>query len=312
MLLDIIIINWNTCELLLQCLRSLDKVKLFSKHRIIVVDNGSSDGSAKEVSDNRPDVILIENHENYGFAKGNNIGICQSQSEYVCLINSDVIVLDGCIESLIDFMISHTDVGMIGPKLLNADGSFQLSCKRFPTVWNAFCMAVGLHRVFPKSRYFCGTEMTDICEHVIQDVEAIAGAFLLVRRATISEIGLLDEDFFFYGEDIDWCKRVHDGGWRLVYYPLAKAVHLGGSSSSKDPFRFQQELYSAKLRYWKKHHGKLRRTLFVLIIMSHLAARIFALRLWQLGSKTTDLEMEERLSSYSTGLLLLRNHLMSF
>lgn len=308
--LTIIIVSWNTRDILLNCIKSISDEILPVSHQIIVVDNASSDNSVEAVRESFPEVIVIENHANFGFAKANNVAITRSKSEYVCLVNSDVIVLSGCIEALLEFMRRHTDVGIIGPKLLNADGSFQLSCKRFPTLWKTLCVALGLHKLFPHSSLFCGTQMTDLDENAIQDVQSIAGAFCLVRRSAIDQVGLLDEDFFFYGEDVDWCKRFHDAGFRVIYYPLAKAVHLGGSSSSKDPLRFNQELYSAKLRYWNKHHSKLSKLLFVLIMMGHLTTRILFIILQQIFSRSEKVNLKDKLHSYTSGLLFYKRHFL--
>ncbi len=297
--LSIVIISWNTRELLLDCIRSLKNLRVPGGYQIIVIDNASSDESAKAVREAFPDVVVVENTTNLGFAKANNLAIEQSKSEYICLVNSDVIVLNGCIEALLKYMKEHTDVGVIGPKLLNGDGSFQLSCKRFPTVWRTLCVALGLHRVFPNLPLFCGTEMTDLDENTTQDVEAIAGAFLLARRSAIDQVGLLDEDFFFYGEDIDWCKRFHNAGFRVTYYPLAKSIHLGGASSSKDSLRFNQELYRAKLLYWKKHHSDVDRLLFLLIMINHLTLRIIITIIKKIFNKSKNIYVKDTISSYS-------------
>ena len=152
--ISIVIASWNAKRHLLKCLKSIGKTVTNHSHEIIVVDNSSSDGSADAVASQFPQVVLIRNQENLGFAKANNIGIRASSGQYVCLINSDVIVLRGCIEKLIEFMDSRPAAGIVGPRILNPDGSPQPQCRHFPTLWNGFCQAMGLNKLFPKSAFF--------------------------------------------------------------------------------------------------------------------------------------------------------------
>lgn len=271
--ISIIIVNWNANGHLINCLNSLSKFKR-SGWEIIVIDNASTDGSPEEVETQFPQVKLIENKENLGFAKGNNIGIRASTGRYVCLINSDVIVLDGCIEKLIEFMDKNPSVGVAGPRILNPDRSLQVSCLHFPSLWNNLCQVLGFNKLFPKSVFFSEPFMKYWAHDEIRKVDSLSGCFWMVRRKAMDEVGLLDEDFFFYGEDIDWCRRFHNAGWDVVFYPGAEAIHIGRASSSNAPVRFYIELQKADLRYWRKHHGRLGQSAYWMIILLRQLVRL--------------------------------------
>ncbi|MBI2400790.1 MAG: glycosyltransferase family 2 protein [Deltaproteobacteria bacterium] len=259
--MSIIIVSWNAREYLVGCLMSLYEEDL-PWAEIIVVDNGSSDGSPDTIEELFPEVRLIRSDENLGFAKANNIGIMASSGKYVCLINSDVVVLGGCLEALKDRMDSDPSAGLVCPKVLNPDMTLQPTCRRFPSIKGAFLSAIGLD-----SRNYMRHDS-------VMEAEAVSGCFMLARRAAIDEAGLLDERFFFYAEDKDWCRRIRNSGWKIVYLPEAKAVHYGGSSSSAAPVKFYIELHKANLKYWRKYHGSLSAAIYLAIVMLHQALRI--------------------------------------
>lgn len=239
-----------------------------------MVDNGSTDGSPEAVESQFPQVTLIRNKENLGFARANNIGIRASTGRYLCLINSDVVVLDGCIEKLVAFMDENSKVGIAGPRILNQDGSLQVSCRHFPSIWNNLCQALGLNYLFPKSAFFSEPFMKYWTHDKVRKVDVITGCFWMVRHKAIDEVGLLDEDFFIYGEDIDWCKRFHLAGWDVVFYPEARAIHIGGASSGNAPIKFYLEMQKADLQYWRKHHGRSGKLIYSMIIMVRQLVRI--------------------------------------
>jgi GT2 family glycosyltransferase len=222
---------------------------------VIVVDNNSSDGSPEMVEAEFPHVKLIRAGANLGFSKANNVGIRQSGGRYVSLINSDAKVIGNCLDVLVDYMDNHPDVGNVAPKVLNGDMTLQANCRRFPTLWNNFCEASGISKLLRKNRYFTDELMHDFAHDREMDVDVLVGCFWLVRKETFEEVGLLDEDFFIYAEDVDWCKRCWDSGWRVTFFPGAEAIHYRGGSSSNDPGRFSEEQYKAVLQYWQKHHG---------------------------------------------------------
>lgn len=258
---SIIIVSWNAREYLIGCLMSLYEEDL-PWAEIIVVDNGSSDGSPEAVAELFPEVRIIRSDENLGFAKANNIGIMASAGKYVCLINSDVVVLGGCLEDLKGRMDSDPSAGLVCPKVLNPDMTLQPTLRRFPSIKGALLSAIGL-------------DSRNCMPHdSVIEAEAVSGCFMLVRRAAIDQTGLLDERFFFYAEDKDWCRRIRNSGWKIIYLPEAKAVHYGGSSSSAAPVRFYIELHKANLKYWRKHNGSAWAAVYLAIVMFHQALRI--------------------------------------
>jgi GT2 family glycosyltransferase len=217
---------------------------------------------------------LIRNKENLGFPKGNNMGVMASQGKYVYLLNSDIKVLEECVDSLADFMDQNPKVGFCGPKILNGDKTHQSSCRWFPTLWNNFCSASGLATAFPGSRLFSGEHMLAFKGDRQMDVDVLVGCFWVARRAALDEFGLLDEGFFIYAEDVDWCKRCWKAGWRVVFYPNACAIHYrGASTTKKDPVRFALTQQRSVLRYWKKHHGPAGRFGIACIIFMRLVLR---------------------------------------
>jgi len=268
-----VIVSWNARGHLVNCLNSLLANKR-GRCEIIVVDNNSTDGSPEMVENQFPHVKLIRNKENLGFAKANNIGIRVCTGRYICLINSDVIVLEGCIDNLMEFMDKNQLVGMAGPRILNPDHTLQFSCFHFPGIRNNLSQALGLNKLFPKSSFFSEQTMKYWPHDCERRVDVLNGCFLMIRRKAMDKVGLLDENFFFYGEDIDWCKRFNDAGWDVKFYPGAEAIHFGGASSGNAPVRFYIELQKADLQYWEKHHGLFGRYAYAMIILFRQTLRI--------------------------------------
>ena len=254
--LSIIIVNWNTRELLRQCLLSITDTTKLARFEIWVVDNGSSDGSVEMVAQEFPQVHLVRNASNLGFAKANNIGIQKSRGRYVGLINSDVQLLDGCLDRLFEYMAHNPKIALAGPRILNSDRSLQISCYGFPTGWNTLCHSFGLDQLFPRSHHLGGMYRKYWPYDRIRPVEVISGCFCMVRRAAIEQVGLLDENFFMYMEDFDWCKRFGEAGWQIAYFPPAEAIHFGGGSSTDGSEKYWIERNRSVLLYWQKHHGR--------------------------------------------------------
>ena len=273
---SIIIVNWNARDPLHNCLKSIYEYSGEEDYEIIVVDNASTDGSVEMVKKAWPGVILAENPENVGFARANNIGIRQSTGQYVCLANSDVTVLGGCIGNLVEFMDRNPRVGMAGARILNPDLTLQPSCRHFPTIWNNLCQTLALNHLFPKSRFFSGPFMNYWPHDEVRKVDVISGCFWMVRRKAIEEVGLLDEDFFLYGEDIDWCRRFHATGWDVIFYPGVEVIHVGGASSSNAPIKFYIEMKRADLQYWRKHHGRVGKSGYMVVTLLNNALRVVA------------------------------------
>ena len=249
MTLSVIIVSWNAKAFLLECLASVFRQCPRPSLEVIVVDNASSDGSVEAVRDAYPGVTLIVNEANVGFAKANNIGIEASRGDYLFLINSDVVVGEGCFDKSLRHMDEHPEIGMLGPKILGVDGRVQRSCMGYPSLWNTLCRALALDSLFPRSRLF-GSHLLTFWEHdETRPVEVINGCFWVLRRSAMEQVGLLDERFFFYGEDVDWCRRFNEGGWKVVFFANAEALHYGGASSSNAPVRFVVEMQRANYRY---------------------------------------------------------------
>ncbi|MHC4944401.1 MAG: glycosyltransferase family 2 protein [Planctomycetota bacterium] len=269
---SMVIVNWNTRELLLGCIQSIMEETRASALEIIVVDNASTDGSIEAVKERFPEVRVIANAENLGFARANNIGIRESTGRYVCLVNSDIIALDLCVDRMVDYLDEHEDIGALGPKTINEHRKLRRNCREFPSLRNAFCQALFLDRIFPRSRLLRGRTL-DYDFLTPREIEVLSGCFLMVRRKALEEVGLLDENFFIYGEDVDWGRRFHDQGWKCVLYPGAQAIHIGGASSSRQNIRFLLERMRADHQYWAKHHTRVARFLYVGISVLHYTLR---------------------------------------
>lgn len=270
--ISVVIVSWNACGYLEECLESLSSGVACS-YEVIVVDNNSSDGSPDMVKNKFPWVRLIQSEENLGFSKGNNVGIRESRGRFVALINSDALALPGCLDALCEFLNKHRDVGMVGPKVMYGDRRLQSSCRHFPTVWNNFCEVFYLNRVFPRLRSLAGEHMFYFSYDRTTEVEVLVGCFIVARREAISSIGLLDESFFFYGEDIDWCLRCWKNGWKVMFYPGAEAIHYCGGSSGNDRVRFAVAQQTARLQLWSKHRSRI------------AVAALIALLAWQCFSR---------------------------
>jgi GT2 family glycosyltransferase len=250
---SIVIVTWNGKKYALECLDSLRLVRL--KLEVIVVDNASTDGTPDAIRETYPEVQLIQNRENLGFAKANNIGMAEATSDILCLVNSDVVVPPGCLEKMVEFMRANPSVGVLGPKMLSPTGGVGQSVNQFPTVWNYLCFALGLHFLMPNSKVFGGYVLAGYPYDKTEDVEVLTGWFWMIPRAALEQIGGLDERFFMYGEDLDWCYRFHQAGWRLVFFAEAEALHYGAASSGQAPSRFYVEMIKANLQYFRKHYG---------------------------------------------------------
>ncbi|KGG79809.1 glycosyl transferase family 2 [Caloranaerobacter azorensis H53214] len=253
--LSIIIVNYNTRELTRQTLQSIYKYNHNLDFEVIVVDNNSSDDSINMIKDEFPQVILIQNKENLGFSKANNIGINKSKGKYILLLNSDTIIQRDTLEIMVDFMETNKEVGAAGCKVVLPDGNLDKACKRsFPTPRNAFYNALKLDKLFPHNKRFGEYNLTYLNEDEMHEVDSLVGAFMMVRREVIEEVGLLDEKFFMYGEDIDWCYRIKKSGWKIVYYPKTKIIHYKGGSSKKKNPKIIYEFYRAMYLFFEKHY----------------------------------------------------------
>jgi GT2 family glycosyltransferase len=272
--ISVILVSWNARDYLRDCLTSLRKTAGQLVIEVIVVDNASTDGSPDMVAEEFPEVTLIRSRENLGFAGGNNLGLKHASHSYLALINSDVIVHPDCLDHLVSFLESHQEVGLVGPKVLGGDGRLQRTCRRLPNLWNTTCRMLALDSLFSHWPLFSGREMRHWSHDNQADVEVLSGCFWMARRNAVEEVGGLDERFFFYAEDVDWCKRFWEKGWKVTFVPQATATHFGGASSANAPLRYSVEMLRANLAYWRKHRGIPGRTAFYLLSILHNLLRL--------------------------------------
>ncbi len=271
---SIIIVNWNTRELLAKCLRCVqDTVKKVS-YDVYVVDNASSDGSPEMVRADFPAVKLIANTDNVGFARANNQAMKVCEGRYVLLLNSDAFVKADAIDYTVAFMDSHPDAGMVGCKLLYEDGRLQPSCARFPTLGSEVTIALGLDKLFPRSAFFGRYLMTDWDYGDTRPVEVIMGAYMLARSSVIQKVGMLDESFFMYSEEVDWCYRFQAAGWKVYFTPDVETVHLWGGSSKAVKVETLIRLYKARVQFFRKHYGALTARLYKGVLVFNALLRV--------------------------------------
>jgi GT2 family glycosyltransferase len=265
-----VIVNWNTKDLTLKCIRSIIATKSAYSQEIIVVDNASGDGSVDAIKNEYPSVTVLSNGINLGFAKANNMGIERSTGRYICLVNSDVEVFADTVSFIIGYMESNLGVGIVGPRILFPDLTLQNSCRKYPNLWTKFCETAALNRIFPKTAIFSGEHMTHFAHDRFKKLESMAGCFMLIRREALSNVGLFDEQYFIYSEETDLCKRMNAAGWGIVFLPEVSVIHHHGASSSQDPQRFSIEQQKSLMKYWRKHHSfSSLACLFLLLLMHH-------------------------------------------
>ncbi len=274
--LSVVIVSWNVRDLLDRCLASLKaslerpkSEKLVAE--VIVVDNGSHDGGPEMVGSKYPEVRLVETGENLGFTRGNNLGISESRGSYVLLLNPDTEIRGDAPDILVSYLKERPRVGIVGPQLLNPDGTVQSSRRRFPTLATAVMESTVVQGWSPRNPVLARYYILDRPDEEVQAVDWLVGACLLVRRQAVEEVGLLDERFFMYSEELDWCRRMMGAGWRVVYLPTAQVVHHGGKSSEQVlPVRhihFQR----SKILYFRKHHGRLQAIFLRVFLLANYA-----------------------------------------
>ena len=221
----------------------------------LVVDNGSTDGSQELVREHFPHVQLIANETNAGFVNANNQALALARGEFVLLLNSDAFLAPDALHQLLRFMREHPAAGGVGPRLSNADGSLQRSCTAFPTLFTELCLMLQLDRLFPRSSLFGRFWLSGWDYSAVREVDVIMGACMLVRRTAIMQVGPLDERFFMYSEEVDWCYRLQQAGWRLYLVPQARATHLWGGSSGTARADLFVQLFRSRLLFFSKHYG---------------------------------------------------------
>ena len=262
--LSIIIVNYNTSALLRDCLHSVFGNIVQFAHEVIVVDNCSTDDSVAMVREEFPQVQLIASEINGGYAYGNNLGIRQARGGHVLLLNADTVLPSAALQGMMDFVATHPDAGVAGPKLVLADGSLDLACRRsFPTLDVAFYRLTGLSKRYPKSPKYNRYNLGYLDPDELAEVDSVVGAFMWIRREALDQAGLLDERYFMYAEDIDLCYRIKvHHGWKVFYNPQVVVTHYKSQSTRRRWVPMTIEFYRAMWRFHKKHYAQ--RTFFLL------------------------------------------------
>lgn len=288
--LSIVIVNYNVRQFVLQCLESVFKSELQGLNiEVILVDNNSTDGSVSAVTKFYPQVHVIANTDNPGFSKANNQGIKISSGEFVLLLNPDTVIAEDTIVKCLNKMRSQSDIGALGVKMIDGTGAFLPESKRsFPTVWNSMTKLLGLSTMFPSVKLLGGYNLTYLPADSSHDIDVLCGAFMLMRKEALQKSGLLDEDFFMYGEDIDLSYRIKKAGYRILYFADTTIIHYKGESTKKSSVNYVKTFYKAMIIYVKKHYSGGAASFFVLLlsVSIYLRAGISLLRrFWDLVKK---------------------------
>lgn len=295
---SVIIVNWNTRDLLLQCISSVYGTIKNLLFEIWVVDNGSGDGSVEAVRNRFPDVKIIENRENLGFARANNQALRQMKGRYAVLLNSDTILTEGAIEIIINFMEENKSVGICGGQLLNADGSKQNSIANIPTFATELLNKSLLRRLNP--RKYPGKEQ-EFKEPV--EVDSVIGACMVVRKEAVDDVGLLDEDYFFFFEETDWCLRMKKRGWKIFHHPDAKIYHLQGQSAGKVNIRARIEYWRSRYIFFQKNYSLRKLSVLKTCLLLKACINFLLALILSTASLFTHRRSKERLRLYTNIIL---------
>src|SRR3990170_6101336 len=256
--LSVCIVTYKARDLLHECLYSLYENTQLPGLEVIVVDNGSLDGVGEMLQQEYPAVQFIQNDENAGFTRPMNQALRVASGGYLLQLNPDTLILPNALDQLVGFMESNTEVGICSPKVLNRDHTLQKSCRRGePKPWAMISYFLGLSALFPRSKFFGGYHLNYMDENAIHEVAGVSGSCMLIRREVIDQIGYLDERFFAYQEDTDFCFRARQAGWRIYYMPKAQIIHYGGQGGSRvEPYRSIVEWHKSYRLYYRKHLAK--------------------------------------------------------
>ena len=266
--ISVVIVNYNVRHFLHQTLQSVERAKEGLHIETWVVDNNSVDDSVAMVKEDFPQVKLIENKDNPGFSIANNQAIKQCQGKYVLLLNPDTVLQEDTLKVCMDFMDKHEDCGAVGAKMIDGGGNFLPESKRgFPSPWVSFCKATGLSTIFSKSKTFNQYHLGYLDENEVNEVDVLCGAFMFMRKEVLDEVGLLDESFFMYGEDIDLSYRIKKAGHKIYYLPETQLIHFKGESTKKGTVNYVRVFYQAMIIFVKKHYSG-RGAGFLLILLN--------------------------------------------
>ena len=299
MKLSIIIVAWNVREEIVNCLRSIEANRPRENFEVIAVDNASSDGTVETIRRNFPIAVLIPNNENRGFAAANNQGLMKSHGDYILLLNPDTIVHPHSLDLLVEFMDDNADVGICGPKLLNSDGTTQPSVRRFPDFRSALYLYTVLKAWRLFRRQYRRYMMYDFTYNEQADVDQVAGAALMTRRSIMNELGGMDERFFMYYEEVDYCYRVKKAGWRIVFTPSVTITHIGARSASQIPIENQQMFIASVLKFFRKNRGAVATEFFCIlfkptVILRYVSKLVFGIPKYVLALILSDQRRQEK------------------
>jgi GT2 family glycosyltransferase len=253
--LSIIIVSWNVCALLERALACVYATARAGSFEVIIVDNASEDGSVAMVRERFPEATVIANSENIGFGRANNQGAALARGRYLLLLNPDAFVHAGTLDGLVAFMDAHSDAGAAGPRLRYEDGRLQRSATSFPTLFSELCTALGLDRAFPRHPLFGRYKLSYWDMEDMRPVDSLMGACLILRREVVEQLGLFDEQFFMYSEEVDLCYRIQRAGWRNYFVPAVEATHIWGGSSQRVPTQTFLRLFKSRMQFFRKHYG---------------------------------------------------------
>ena len=254
---SIIVVAWNVRALLYNCLKSVYDETKDIDFEVIYVDNASTDGSVDMVKKEFPQVNIIQNKKNEGFIKANNQGVQTAKGRYVLLLNSDTLILNNAVAKIVKFADAHPETAVVGCRVLNPDRTLQRNCFMYPSILNMFLSATGLYKIFPKSKFFGREDMTWWDFNDVREVETVCGSFSLVRRQAIDQVGLMDERYFVYGDDPDWCYRFKKNGWKIMFTPNGEIIHYGGQTTKQMARKFRLQLHGSQLIFMKLHRNRL-------------------------------------------------------
>ncbi len=308
--ISVIIVNWNTLKLLRDCIWSIYEHAGSISCEIIVVDNASSDGSPEMVKAEFPNVRLLENTRNHGFAHANNQGINIACGRYVLLLNSDTRLLDNALEKVVAFADQNPDAAVVGCRVLNPDRTLQPTCFMFPSMLNMILSSTYLYKLFVKSRLFGRERMTWWNRDDVRPVDVVTGCFMLVRSRAIEEVGMMDDRFFMYAEETDWCYRFKQAGWNVLFTPQAEIIHHGGQSSRNMRPEMLIELRLSILKFIMKHKGRLQHAIASVLILLFVGTRLGVWLLISAFSGKRKAQAAVKLQAYSGCIrrILLAQH----
>jgi len=289
-------------DILCDCLKSIYNQSHQVECEIIVVDNASSDGSTDMVRSEFSEVNLIENKTNRGFAAANNQGIAVARGRYILLLNSDTVIMDNAIEKAVAFAEDHPDAAVFGCRVLNPDRTLQRTCFMFPSVLNMVLSTSYLYKLFPQSQFFGREQMTWWDRNDVRQVDVATGCFMLVRREAIEKVGLMDERFFVYGEETDWCYRFKKAGWRILFTPDAQIIHLGGQSSKQAAPAMTLQLRGSVLQFMRKHYSRTEYNIACILVWLFFAIRVPGWFIKYIFTRTQKDYCRMRLLTYLTGM----------